>query len=64
MDHLRDGDRWREHGNQAQARKELEGLVYGVTEIPSEGNLKLYDKPAFWACVVGVVFIILNILFW
>jgi solute:Na+ symporter, SSS family len=43
---------------------ELTGLVYGATEIPFEGNLKLYNKPAFWACVVGVVFIVLNILFW
>ena len=43
---------------------ELVGLVYGVTEIPSEGHLKLYQKPAFWACAVGVVFVILNIMFW
>jgi SSS family solute:Na+ symporter len=43
---------------------ELAGLVYGATEIPSEGHLPLYERPAFWACVVGAVFVILNIIFW
>jgi SSS family solute:Na+ symporter len=43
---------------------ELKGLVYGVTEIPSEAQVPLYHRPAFWACVVGAVFVVLNILFW
>jgi SSS family solute:Na+ symporter len=43
---------------------ELVGLVYGCTDIPSEGHLPVYQRPAFWACVVGAVFIILNIIFW
>ena len=43
---------------------ELVGLVYGATEIPSEGHLPVYQRPAFWACVVGAIFIILNIIFW
>ena len=43
---------------------ELVGLVYGATHIPSEGHLPIYQRPAFWACVVGAVFVILNILFW
>jgi SSS family solute:Na+ symporter len=43
---------------------ELAGLVYGATEIPSEGHLPLYERPAFWACVVGGVFVVLNIIFW
>jgi SSS family solute:Na+ symporter len=43
---------------------ELIGLVYGATDIPSEGDLKLYQRPIFWAVVVSVVFIILNIIFW
>src|SRR4051794_29941968 len=29
--------------------KDLVGLVYGCTEIPSEGNIPLYEKPMFWA---------------
>jgi SSS family solute:Na+ symporter len=43
---------------------ELVGLVYGCTEIPSEGHLPMWQRPAFWACVVGGAFIILNIIFW
>jgi SSS family solute:Na+ symporter len=43
---------------------ELVGLVRGMTPIPSVGDLPFYDKPVFWAGVVGVVFVILNIIFW
>ncbi|HEV2616539.1 MAG TPA: sodium:solute symporter family protein [Candidatus Acidoferrales bacterium] len=42
----------------------LSGLVYGETEIPSEGNLAFYHRPVFWAVVVGIVFVALNIIFW
>ena len=44
--------------------QELAGLVYGATEIPSEGHLPLYRRPVFWAGVVGVVFVVLNLIFW
>jgi SSS family solute:Na+ symporter len=43
---------------------ELTGLVYGATVLPSEGNLPLYQRPIFWAGVVAVVFIILQVIFW
>jgi SSS family solute:Na+ symporter len=43
---------------------ELAGLVYGATELPSEGHLPLYKRPIFWACIVIVVFFVLNIVFW
>jgi SSS family solute:Na+ symporter len=43
---------------------ELAGLVYGYTKVPSEGTYPLYQRPIFWACVVGVVFVILNVIFW
>jgi solute:Na+ symporter, SSS family len=43
---------------------ELVGLVYGATEIPSEAQVPLYQKPAFWAVIVSIVFIALNIIFW
>jgi solute:Na+ symporter, SSS family len=43
---------------------ELNGLVYGATQIPSEGASAWYQRPAFWAVVVGIVFVILNIIFW
>ena len=43
---------------------ELVGLVYGATEIPRETDLAFYQKPLFWASVVMVVFVALNIIFW
>jgi SSS family solute:Na+ symporter len=43
---------------------ELAGLVMGLTEIPSVGDLPFYEKPLFWAGVVAAVFVVLNIIFW
>ena len=43
---------------------ELSGLVYGVTAIPREDEVPFYQRPLFWAAVVAVVFVILNIVFW
>ncbi|HVO60028.1 MAG TPA: sodium:solute symporter family protein [Terriglobales bacterium] len=43
---------------------ELRGLVYGATEIPHEAHVSWRHRPAFWASVVGVVFVVLNILVW
>jgi len=42
---------------------ELEGLVYGATVIPHDESEKFWQKPIFWASVVGVVFLALNIIF-
>lgn len=43
---------------------QLSGLVYGATEIPDDGATSLWQKPIFWACVVIVVFFVLNLIFW
>lgn len=43
---------------------ELTGLVYGYTDLPSEGDLPWTKRPVFWAGVVLVVFVILNVIFW
>jgi len=43
---------------------ELNGLVYGATPIPHDGSTTLWQKPIFWACIVFVVFVILQIIFW
>jgi SSS family solute:Na+ symporter len=43
---------------------ELVGVVRGCTEIPSEGHLPLLKRPIFWAGVVFVVFIALQVIFW
>jgi len=43
---------------------ELVGLVYGATEIPSEGDLLWFQKPIFWAALVAIALVIVNIIFW
>jgi SSS family solute:Na+ symporter len=43
---------------------ELTGLVYGLTEVPSVGDVPLYQKPFFWAGVVAIGFLGLNAIFW
>ena len=47
-----------------QPVEELKGLVYGATEIPHEEHVSIFHRPAFWAVVVALVFLILQIVFW
>src|SRR5258708_4910626 len=47
-----------------KADAELTGLVYGLTEVPSIGNVPLYQKPLFWTAVVAVALVILNVVMW
>ena len=35
---------------------ELVGLVYGCTVVPSEAQVPLYKRPAFWAILIAVGF--------
>jgi len=49
---------------QAKPESELSGLVYGATAIPHEPEVAFYHRPVFWAVVVGVAFVICNILVW
>ena len=37
---------------------------YGLTAVLSEGDLPLVKRPIFWAGVVGLAFVVLNIIFW
>jgi solute:Na+ symporter, SSS family len=43
---------------------ELNGLVYGVTAIPKENYVSFWHRPWFWASVVAIAFVALNIIFW
>jgi SSS family solute:Na+ symporter len=43
---------------------ELEGLVYGVTPLPTEEPVPFYKSEWTWAALVVVIFAVLNILFW
>lgn len=45
-------------------QRELEGLVYSLTPLPAMGEVRFYKKPVLWAGVLGIAFIILNIIFW
>ena len=44
--------------------EKLKGLVYGCTELPSEGDLRLWQRPVFWGAIAFVIFLILQWLFW
>ncbi|MGB2605069.1 MAG: sodium:solute symporter family protein [Candidatus Sulfotelmatobacter sp.] len=52
------------YATKPKSAAELTGLVYGLTEVPSVGSLPLYKKPIFWAAVVIVVLVILNVVLW
>lgn len=43
---------------------QLVGLVYGATELPSEGHLPLVKRPIFWAGVSLAIFLVLQWIFW
>ena len=43
--------------------EELNGLVYGATVIPDDGATAIWHKPIFWAGIVAVVFLALNVIF-
>lgn len=45
-------------------REELRGLVYGMTELPSEGAFPIFRRPVFWAAAVAAGFVVLNVIFW
>jgi SSS family solute:Na+ symporter len=44
--------------------EELTGLVYGCTELPSEGHLPIWKRPIFWAAVSAALFLVLQWIFW
>jgi SSS family solute:Na+ symporter len=43
---------------------ELDGLVYGATKLPAVERTSIFQNEYFWAGIVVVLFIVLNILFW
>jgi SSS family solute:Na+ symporter len=43
---------------------ELKNLVYGLTAIPKTEHVSMFRSPVFWAVVVAVAFVILQIIFW
>jgi SSS family solute:Na+ symporter len=47
-----------------KSAEELKGLVRGLTEIPSESGMPFYKRPLFWGAGLGVLFAILQWIFW
>jgi len=45
-------------------KEELVGLVKGLTTEAGDRHLPLLKRPAFYAAIAFVVFVLLNILFW
>ena len=43
---------------------DLKDLVYGLTDIPDEGPCPWYERPVFWATIVAIVLVAVNIIFW
>ena len=44
--------------------KELHNLVMGLTPRPDEGPTPWYKHPYFWATLVAIVLVAINIIFW
>jgi SSS family solute:Na+ symporter len=43
---------------------DLKDLVYGLTPIPKTEHVSMFHSPVFWGGVVGVAFIVVQIIFW
>jgi SSS family solute:Na+ symporter len=43
---------------------ELKDLVMGLTTLPDEGPSPWHKKPIFWAAVVAILLVAVNIIFW
>jgi SSS family solute:Na+ symporter len=47
-----------------KSEEEMEGLVYGLTKVPSMEKLPIFQRPIIWAAAVGVAFLLINLCFW
>jgi SSS family solute:Na+ symporter len=45
-------------------KEELVGLVKGLTPTTVDKDVKIYQKPEFWAIISLIVFAVLNIYYW
>jgi SSS family solute:Na+ symporter len=48
----------------AKPEEELRGLVYGLSDVPSDVGEPWYRRPLVLASIVGVALLILNVMFW
>jgi solute:Na+ symporter, SSS family len=43
---------------------ELEGLVMGVSALPTAEACQWYQEPLFWGGIVAAVFVVANVVLW
>jgi len=48
----------------AKPEEELRGLVYGLTDVPNDGDEPWYRRPLVLAAIVCAALAILNVVFW
>jgi SSS family solute:Na+ symporter len=48
----------------AKPEGELRGLVYGLTDKPSDAGEPWYRRPVVLAVIVGICLVVLNVIFW
>lgn len=48
----------------AKPDRELQGLVYSLTEVPREEHASFLHKPVFWGTVAIIILVALQIIFW
>ncbi len=48
----------------AKPESELRGLVYGLTDVPSDVGEPWYRRPLVLASIVGVALVVLNVIYW
>jgi SSS family solute:Na+ symporter len=51
-------------GTTPKTDAELNGLVYGATVLPRQEAVPLYKNHWFWAAVVMILFLMVNVVFW
>ena len=52
------------YATKPQPERELQGLVYGCTAIPSDEDVTLWQRPIFWAGLVALALVVINIVLW
>ncbi len=52
------------YGVPRRADAELKDLVMGLTKVPDQGPCPWYQRPRFWALVIIIALMVLNIVFW
>jgi hypothetical protein len=50
--------------SRAKSPAELKNLVWAYTDIPSDRDVPIFKRPLTWGIGVGIVFAVLQYIFW